>query len=161
VLNRIPVGILMSAAAAMGATYLATAGTSAADPPPMPNINSYQSAKPSEFAVQDGAWYAFTTPEGVTCVLDKQSGGYGCSGPIPSAPGGANMVTGAATGSPGFASSDRPLYGVFEGAKPLPPNTRLSFRTISCGTDGITTTCLNAADQSGFVLSPAGSYTFG
>lgn len=75
--------------------------------------------------------------------------------------GGANLVSAAPSGAPGFASSDRPLYGVVEGAKPLPPNTRLSFRTVSCGTDGVVTSCLNNADQSGFVLSPAGSYAFG
>ena len=94
-------------------------------------------------------------------MLDKRTGGYGCSGPIPAAPGGANMVTATAKGAPGFASAALPLYGVVEGAKPLPPNTRLSFRTVSCGTDGVTTSCVNAADQSGFVLSPAGSFTFG
>ncbi len=36
-----------------------------------------------------------------------------------------------------------------------------AFRTVSCGTDGFVTTCLNSADRSGFVLSPDGSYTFG
>lgn len=156
-LNRILLGVLGVA----GATSLGAPGIAAADPPPVPNINTFASAKPSEYSAQDGAWYAFSVPDGVTCVLDKQSGGYGCSGPIPAAPGGANMVTATAAGSPGFASSDRPLYGVVDEAKPLPPNTRLSFRTVSCGTDGVTTSCLNTADQSGFVLSPAGSYTFG
>jgi hypothetical protein len=53
------------------------------------------------------------------------------------------------------------LYGVTDGAKPLPPNTRLSFRTVSCGTDGVATTCTNSVDQTGFVLSPAGSFVFG
>jgi hypothetical protein len=144
-----------------GMTCLAVPGVAAADPPPMPDINRFAPAKPSEFAVQDGAWYAFTVADGVTCVLDKQSGGYGCSGPLPAAPGGANMVTAAATGAPGFASSDRPLYGVISDAKPLTPNSRLSFRTVSCGTDGVATSCINSIDQSGFVLSPQGSYTFG
>ncbi len=156
-LNR----ILIGAVGAAGATILGAPGIAAADPPPLPDINSFPSAKPSEYAVQDGAWYAFGAPDGVTCVLDKQSGGYGCSGPIPAAPGGANMVSAALSGTPGFASSAQPLYGVVDGAKPLPPNTRLSFRTVSCGTDGIVTTCRNSADQSGFVISPAGSYTFG
>ena len=156
-LNR----LLIGAVGAAGATILGAPGIAAADPPPMPDINSYPSAKPSEYAVQDGAWYAFTAPGGVTCVLDKQSGGYGCSGPIPAAPNGANMVTAAVSGTPGFASAAQPLYGAFDGAKPLTPNTRLSFRTVSCGTDGTTTACRNAADQSGFVISPAGSYTFG
>ena len=42
----------------------------------------------------------------------------------------------------------------------LPPNTRMSFQTVSCGTDGLVTSCLNTVDNSGFVLSPAGSFTF-
>ena len=46
--------------------------------------------------------------------------------------------------------------------KTLPPNTRLSFREISCGVDGGgTTICTNSRDQTGFVLSPAGSYIIG
>jgi hypothetical protein len=157
VLNRILIGVV----GIVGATVLGMPGTAAADPPPMPNINALPSAKPSEYVVQDGAWLAFSVPDGVTCVLDKQGGGYGCSGSIPAAPGGANLVSAAPSGSPGFASSAQPLYGVVQGAKPLPPNTRLSFRTVSCGTDGVVTSCMNSADQSGFVLSPAGSYTFG
>jgi hypothetical protein len=161
VLNRIPIGILVGLVGVAGATVLGVPGIAAADPPPLPDINAFPSAKPSDYAVQDGAWYAFGAPDGVTCVLDKQSGGYGCSGPIPAAPGGANLVSAAPSGAPGFASSAQSLYGVVEGAKPLPPNTRLSFRTVSCGTDGVVTSCLNSADQSGFVISPAGSYTFG
>jgi len=40
--------------------------------------------------------------------------------------------------------------------------TRLSFRNISCGVDGGgVTTCLNSRDQTGFVLSPAGSFILG
>ncbi len=156
-LNRSLVGVLGVA----GATFVGAPGIAAAEPPPMPDINAFSSVKPSEYSAQDGAWYAFSVPDGVTCVLDRRSGGYGCSGPIPAAPGGANMVTGTAAGAPGFANSDRPLYGTVDGAKPLPPSTRLSFRTVSCGTDGVTTSCLNSADQTGFVISPAGSYTFG
>jgi hypothetical protein len=157
VLNRILIGVVGAA----GATFLSVADIAAAAPPPLPNINSFPSAKPSEYAVQDGAWYAFSVPNGVICVLDKQSGGYGCSGSIPAAPGGANLVTAPARGAPGFANSAQPLYGVVEGAKPLPPNTRISFHTVSCGTDGVVTSCMNTADQTGFVLSPEGSYTFG
>jgi hypothetical protein len=69
------------------------------------------------------------------------------------------LVSGGPAGSPGFSNSDRPLYGVVGGdAKPLPPNTRLSFRTVSCGTDGVVTSCFNTRDQTGFVISPAGSF---
>jgi hypothetical protein len=157
VLNR----ILIAAMGVAGAAVVGVPGIAAADPPPPPNINAFPPARPSDYAVMDGAWYAFGVLDGVTCVLDKQSGGYGCSGPIPAAPGGANLVSAAPSGKPGFASSAQPLYGVVENAHALPPNTRLSFRTISCGTDGYVTTCLNTADQSGFVLSPDGSFTFG
>ncbi len=136
--------------------------TALAEPAPGPvDVNVFAPAKPSEYSVNDGAWYAFSAPSGLTCVLDRQTGGYGCSGPIPAAPGGANLVSAGPVGGPGFANSDRPLYGVTEGAKPLPPNTRLSFRTVSCGTDGVATVCTNSIDQTGFVLSPAGSFVFG
>ena len=104
--------------------------------------------------------YVFGVPGGVTCVMDRQTGGYGCSGPLPAAPGGANLVTGHAQGNPGFGHSDRPMYGTVDNAAPLPPNTRMSFQTVSCGTDGVITSCINTVNQSGFVLSPAGSYTF-
>ena len=154
-LNRILIGVVAGAAVS-GVPVVA-----AADPPPAPDINAFPSARPSDYAVMDSAWYAFGVLDGVICVLDKQSGGYGCSGPLPAAPGGANLVTAGASGKAGFANAGRPLYGTVENAKALPPNTRLSFRTISCGTDGYVTTCLNSADRSGFVLSPDGSYTFG
>ena len=156
-LSRILIGVVGVA----GAAVVGVPGIAAADPPPLPNINAFPSARPSDYSVMDGAWYAFAVLDGVTCVFDKQSGGYGCSGPIPAAPGGANLVSAGASGKPGFANSGRPMYGMVEGAKALLPNTRLSFRTVSCDTDGFATTCLNSADQSGFVLSPEGSYTFG
>jgi hypothetical protein len=49
---------------------------------------------------------------------------------------------------------------VFAGvnAKPLPPGSRLSFQTVSCGSDGPVTTCADSRNQSGFVLSPSGSF---
>ena len=59
--------------------------------------------KLSEFAVLDDTGYAFTTPDGLTCMLQR-SGGYGCSGPIPGAPEGANLVSGAHRRVPGFAN---------------------------------------------------------
>ncbi len=157
-LSRILIGVVGAA----GAAVIGVPGMALADPEPapaLPNVNAYTPVKPSEYAAMDGAMYAFGAPGGVTCVMDRQSGRYGCSGPIPAAPGGANIVTGGPTGSPGFTSSDRPLFGIGQDAKPLPPNTRLSVRTVSCGTDGVVTSCVNAFDNSGFVISPAGSYT--
>lgn len=154
VLIRILAGV---AAAAAG---LALPGIAAADPPPLPDVNALPPVNPMDFAVPDGAWYSFGAPHGLTCVMDRQTGGYGCSGPLPGAPGGANLVTGWAGGSPGFGHSDRPLYGAVENPRALPPNTRMSFSTVSCGTDGVVTSCINTADQSGFVISPGGSFTF-
>ena len=130
-------------AAAAAAAALALPGIAAADPPPVPNINAMPPVNPQDFAAMDGAWYSFAVPGGVTCVMDRQTGGFGCSGPLPAAPGGANLVTGWAGGSPGFSSSDRPMYGAVENPAPLPANTRMSFRTVSCGTDGVVTACIN------------------
>ena len=57
----------------------------APQPPPPPNVNALAPVKLSEYAVMDNNWYAFATPDGLTCVLQKGNG-YGCSGPIPGAP---------------------------------------------------------------------------
>ena len=41
----------------------------------------------------------------------------------------------------------------------LPPQTRLSYRNVSCAIDdGGATVCVNYASEHGFVLSPAGSF---
>ncbi|MGE0217405.1 hypothetical protein [Mycolicibacterium sp.] len=156
-LTRILAGI---GAGAVAALALGVPGVAAAQPAPAPNINALPPVNPQDFGALDGTSYAFAVPGGVTCVMDRLAGSYGCSGPLPAAPGGANLVTGYAGGSPGFGHSDRPIYGAVDNPVPLPPNTRMSFRTVSCGTDGVVTSCINTVDQSGFVLSPAGSFTF-
>jgi hypothetical protein len=112
--------------------------------------------KLSEYAVMDNNWYAFATPDGLTCVLQR-TGSYGCSGPIPAAPNGANYVSGG-PGAPAFASTPAPVFAVAGAPKPLPPGSRISYQTVSCGNDGVTTTCTDSRNQSGFVLSPAGSF---
>jgi hypothetical protein len=161
VLTRVLTGV----AGAVGAAMIAVPGAACADPdapPPPPNINAFAPISPADFSVMSGAWYAFGTPDGLTCVIQKDSGNYGCSGPIPSAPNGANMVSGGPTGAPNFANTDASLFAVAGPVKPLPAKTRLSYRQISCGTDGAgTTSCLNSWDQSGFVISPGGSYIVG
>jgi hypothetical protein len=163
VLSRTLTGL----AGAVGAALIAVPATAWADPdpnapPPAPNINAFAPISPTDFSVMSGAWYAFGTTDGLTCVIQKGSGSYGCSGPIPGAPNGANMVSGGPSGAPGFANADAPVFAVAGPVKPLPPNTRLSYRQISCGTDGAgMTSCVNSYDQSGFVISPAGSYIVG
>lgn len=155
-------GLLFTVAA--GAAMIGLPAVAGAEPPPpppppaSPNIGAWELVKPSSFAVNDGSMYAFTVNGGITCVLSRGTGGYGCSGPFPAAPNGANVVTGGQVGAPGFATAANPIYVGDQPAQPLPPNSRISFQHVSCGTDGVLTTCQNSFDQSGFVLSPGGSF---
>ncbi|MUL81607.1 MULTISPECIES: hypothetical protein [unclassified Mycolicibacterium] len=157
-LSRVAIGLVSAA----GAAVMSMPGVAAADPPPppaVPNVNAYTPVKTSEYAVMENNWYAFSAPDGITCVLQR-SGSYGCSGPIPAAPNGANLVSGG-PGVPGFASSPAPVFAAVGDAKPLPPNSRISYQTVSCGTDGVTTSCIDGRNQAGFVISPAGSFIIG
>jgi hypothetical protein len=129
-------------------------------PPPLPNVNAFTPANPKDFAAMDGNWYAFAAPDGVTCVIQR-SGMYGCNGPIPGAPDGANLVSGSIGGLPGFSSTGAPVFAAAGSPKPLPANSRLSFQTLSCGTDGVMTSCVDANTGAGFMISPTGSYTVG
>ncbi|MFV9634508.1 hypothetical protein [Mycobacterium neumannii] len=157
VLNRVLIGVVGSAGAALiGAQGIAVAQPSEPPPPPPPNVNVLAPVKLSEFAKMDGHWYAFKTPDGLTCVLQR-NGGYGCSGAIPAAPDGANFVSGG-PGVPQFSATTADVFAVVGDAKPLPAGSRISFQTVSCGSDGGVTTCSDSRNQSGFVLSPAGSY---
>ena len=154
--------ILLGAAAAAVISAPAVAAAEPTEPPappPPPNVNAYAPVTPSDFAVLGDSAYAFTTPDGLTCMVQR-SGGYGCSGPIPGAPEGANMVSGAMGGVPVFSSvAANPFANA--GAKPLPANARLSFQTLSCGNDGALTTCVDSKNQAGFVIAPAGSRIVG
>lgn len=152
VLTRLLIGA--ATAAAIAAPAVAAAEPA---PPTPPDVNAFAPVMLSEYAVMDGAWYAFRTPEGALCVLQR-TGGYGCNGPLPGAPDGANMVSGG-PGAPGFATTDVALFGVVDDAKPLPPGSRISYQTVSCGTDGTMTSCVDSRIGAGFVISPAGSYT--
>jgi hypothetical protein len=147
--------MLIGVAGAVGAAVVGVPGVAAAQPsppppPPLPNVNAFAPVNPKDFAAMDGTWYAFTAPGDLTCVIQR-SGMYGCNGAIPAAPNGANLVSGSIGGLPGFSSA----------AGPLAPNTRLSYQTLSCGTDGVSTTCTDAQSGAGFVISPAGSFAVG
>lgn len=128
-------------------------------PPPLPNVNAYAPISPVDYSAMSGNWYAFAGPVGVTCVINKISVGYGCSGALPGAPDGANLVSGGPFGPPLFATTGQPIFAAAGPVKSLPPNTRLSFRDISCGVDGAgAVACVNGHDQVGFVVSPAGTF---
>lgn len=156
VLSRIVVGaVAVAAAGVLNASGLAAAQPAPPPPPPpAPNINAYPPANPKDFAVLEGTAYAFSS-NGLTCMLQR-SGGYGCNGVLPGAPEGANLVSGVSGGVPGWASAPAPIYGGPVNA--LPPNTRLSFGTVSCGGDGTLTACVDSRNQSGFVVSPNASW---
>ncbi|MDY6999012.1 MAG: hypothetical protein SW019_20645 [Actinomycetota bacterium] len=154
VLRRILVGMLAAPACVAAVPGLAAAQPPPPPPPPPPNVNAWAPANPQDYAVFDGAAYAFRSGE-LVCLMQR-SGGYGCNGPLPGAPEGANVVSGAAGGVPGFGASPRPIY---EGeVTALPPNTRLSFGTVSCGTDGAVTSCVDSRNQAGFVVSPGATW---
>src|SRR6476620_12432735 len=110
VLRRLLTGVL-GAAAVVGLPGVAAAEpppVPAPQPPPPPNVNALSPVKLSDYAVSDGAWYAFSSG-GLTCVLQR-SGGYGCNGPLPGAPEGANLVSGVLGGVPSFGASPAPMY---------------------------------------------------
>jgi len=91
--------------------------------------------------------------------MNRTSGGYGCSGPLPGAPDGANLISAGPVGPAGFSTTSRPIFASVGEAKPLPPNTRLSFRDISCGVDSAgVAACINSNEQIGFIITPTGTF---
>lgn len=159
VLSRVLIGLL-GAAAVVGVAGIAAAEpppVPAPQPPPLPNVNALAPVKLSEYAVMDGAWFAFAAPGGLTCALQKGNG-YGCNGPIAGAPEGANLVSGSYGGVPGFYNTAGNVFAAAGAAKPLPAGSRISYQTVSCGNDGTTTTCVDSRSQSGFVISPVGAF---
>jgi hypothetical protein len=137
----------------------AWADPSPAPSPPVPNVNAYKPLNPSDYAVPGTTWYGFAGPPGVICIINRANSDYGCSGPLPGAPSGANLVSGGPVGAPGFSATAQPLFLSAGGVKALPPGSRLSFRDISCGVDETgTVACWNSRDQVGFVVSSTGSF---
>lgn len=148
--------------AALALPTSASADPDPAPPPPIPNVNAYAPLNPVDYSALGGRWYAFAGPSGVICIINRQNSDYACSGSLPGAPDGMNLVSGAETGPPAFSAAAPNLFAGAGAVKPLPPNARLSFRDISCGAiaDG-GVACLNSRDQVGFVVSPAGSFVNG
>ena len=128
-------------------------------PPPIPNAFAYMPVNPANYTVNGGRWFAFAGPPGVVCVLDTINGEYGCGGPLPGAPGGANLVSAGPNGMPVFTTTETLKYATAGAVRPLPPNTRLSYRQVACGVDDAgVVACLNTRDQVGFVVGPNGSF---
>jgi hypothetical protein len=157
------IGLVAAGAAVIGVPGVAAADPDPAPPPPPPpfNVNALAPVKPSDFAMVDGQFYGFAVPGDIECGISRANGRYGCSGPLPASPDGANVVTGGQTGPATFTSDSRPLFN-FDGLpNKLLPGSKISFRGVTCGTDGTFTVCSQSFDGQGFVLSPAGSYVLG
>lgn len=128
----------------------------------LPNLDPYAVVNPADYAVMDGRWYAFAGPADVTCVINTTNSSYGCSGPLPGAPGGSNLVSAAATGPPAFSTTEQPVFAAAGDVRALAPNTRLSFGHISCGADASgAVTCVNSRDQVGFSVNPTVTFISG
>ncbi len=153
--------MLLAAAVAAGA--VAGASPAAAEPgpapPPIPDVFSYMPVNPADYTVKAGRWFAFAGPPGVVCALDTINGEYGCAGPLPGAPDGANLVSGGPLGLPVFTTTEGLKYADAGPVRPLPPNTRLSYRQVACGVDAAgVVACFNSRDQVGFVVGPTASF---
>lgn len=154
--------LLLAGTVAAGSALLG-ASPAAADPAPappaIPNVFANMPVNPADYTVNGGKWFGFAGPAGVVCILDSLKGVYGCAGPLPGAPEGANLVSAGLAGAPVFSTTATPAYADAGVVKPLPPNTRLTFRQVSCGVDDAgVVACLNSRDQVGFVVGPTGSY---
>ena len=71
-LSRVLIGVL-GAATVVGVPGVAAAEpppVPAPQPPPLPNVNALAPVNLPEYAVMDGAWYAFSMG-GLTCVLQR------------------------------------------------------------------------------------------
>lgn len=161
-LLRFLISTAVAAVAGVACPAVAWAEPVPPPPPPIPNVNAYSPMNPADYSANGGRWYAFAGPPGVVCILDNLNGNYGCSGTLPGAPDGANLVSGGPVGAPSFSSTDRPIFAAAGDVRPLPPNTRLSYRSVSCGVDDAgVVACLNNRDQVGFVVGPTGSFVNG
>ena len=137
VLSRVLVGAA-AVAATVGAAGMGSAWadpTPEPGPPPPPNVNAFTPVTPADFTVNDGV-YAFAGPGGVTCVMSRATGSYGCSGPLPGAPDGANVVTGGPAGAPGFSVADRPIYRFDKPREGDRTEHPAELGHVSCGVDG-------------------------
>lgn len=153
--------VTTAVSAAIGVLAAPVAAADPAAPPPLPDVTAYMPMNPADYTVNGGKWYAFAGPPGVVCILNSLSGEYGCSGPLPGAPEGANLVSAGPSGPPKFSTTDSPAYAAAGVVKGLPPNRRLSFRQIFCGMDDAgTVTCMNTQEKVGFVVGPTGSYIY-
>ncbi len=162
------------------ATLAAAAATTigvypaAATPAGFPDLSGYTDVT-QDFASSNGRGETFAPSDGVECglgmpPLPSQSLGASCWGTLPglqNIPLDSNTKgdcdLGAIGSNPRGISHYRGPCPAPTGAKVLQPGQKVSYRTITCGVaPGGVTACLDTTDgqEHGFVLDPAGSWTF-
>lgn len=129
------------------------AGADVGETAPLPDLGPYQPVDSREYSAMGGSWLVFSVPTGLTCVLNADNGSYGCEGPIPGVPD-ANLISAPASGAPRLSSVTSSIFAAAGDAKPLPPNSRLSYGEVSCGVDGeATVSCRSERTRVGFTVS--------
>lgn len=158
-LRRPLIGSIVAVAAVASALPAGAEPGPTSAPTPIPNVFAYTPVNPADYTVNGGKWLGFAGPPGVVCILDILKGEYGCSGPLAGAPDGANVVSAGPAGAPSFATTDGLKYAAAGAVRPLPPRTRLTFRSTACGVDadGVVA-CLNGREQVGFIVGPTSTY---
>ena len=69
------------------------------------------------------------------------------------------QVSAGPVGMPLFTTTEGLKYADAGAVRPLPPNTRLSYRQVACGVDDAgVVACFNSRDQVGFVVGPTASF---
>jgi len=156
---------------------LTQASTAAAAPPGFPDLDAFQPVDPAQYATggRGGGQTFFATPDGLQCgwpIVNKPDDhvSAGCDGPLPglpvTAPVGSDgcSVVGTATSLP----SDLGPYGFQRGtgcpvltSQVLNVGQKITAANITCvvGADRLTA-CIDPILNRGFVLQPAGSWTF-
>ena len=125
---------------------------------------------PQSYIVGAGAknlFPVFTVGDGLTCEIALFSGGeIGCDGELPGVAGGASEIFVQLPGDAGIRTTDNPKYNTPQYPGPvlqLPPHHRVSEMGGTCmaaADGGVACYGSLAGTTSGFVVSPAGTWTF-
>ncbi|BBZ15142.1 hypothetical protein [Mycobacterium branderi] len=177
-LNRTPIAIIANTfAVAWLGVGLAASGVASAAPPGFPDLGAFQPVDPARYtaAPRAGGAAYFVTPDGIQCIMPTpyKPGDHvsaGCSGPLPGLPPDAPVGSDgcSAVGSPTSLPTDLGPYSFQKGTgcpiittPLLDVGQKITKGDITClvGADRLTA-CIDPILNRGFVLQPAGSWTF-
>lgn len=154
-----------------------TPGVATAAPPKFPDLNAFQAVDPGPYtsAARAGGAAYFATPDGLQCILPNSAkpGDHvsaSCDGPLPGLPDNAPVGSDGCSmvGSPTSLPTDLGPYTFQKGTgcpiittPLLNVGQKITKADITCvvGADRLTA-CIDPQLNRGFVLDPAGSWTF-